>query len=130
MQIILSNSSSRVIPVVETEKGTKIRGVKKETSWRDRREFPRHNVSETGIRFQPMSRFRSPKGDLYGDLVNSSERGLCIGVRIPLKREQVLRLFLPFIDKKTTISTLGEVRWVKRKGIGKDEYWVGVQYLL
>lgn len=109
-----------------TEKGTKKRGVKK-SSWRDRREFPRHKNAETGIRFQTMSRSGSPKGDLYGELVDSSERGLCIGVRIPLKREQVLRLFLPFIDQKTTISTLGEVRWAKRKAIGKEEYWVGVQ---
>jgi PilZ domain len=116
---------------VETEKGTKkTRGVKQKRSWRDRREFPRHHISETGIRFQPISRSRVPKGDSYGELVDSSERGLCIGVRIPLKREQVLRLFLPFIDQKTMVSTLGEVRWVKRKAIGKEEYWVGVQYLL
>jgi PilZ domain len=82
------------------------------------------------IRFERMGRTPNLEAEQFGDLVNTNHRGLCIAVRTPLKREQVLRMFLPLIDQKTTVSTLGEVRWVKRKAIGEEGYWVGLQYLL
>jgi PilZ domain len=114
---------------VETENGSKKQDIG-ENSRTDRRGFPRYNHSGTRIRLEAMSRSYRPKREIYGHLVNSSERGICVRIRGPLRRAEVLRMFLPLIDQKTIVSTLGEVRWRKKKTIGEDEYWVGVQYLI
>jgi len=99
----------------------------------DRREFPRDRSAEVKIRLESMERVPRPDGEIFGILVNSSLRGLCIGVTTPLlKRDEVLRLFLPLMDQKTKVPTLGEVRWVKSNRLenGDGEYLVGVRYLL
>lgn len=51
-------------------------------------------------------------------------------VGTPLRHEQVLKLSIPLIDQKTTIPSLGEVRWVKKKFFDKEEYLIGVRFLL
>ncbi len=50
-----------------------------------------------------------------------------------LRREQVLRLYLPLsnqTNQKITVPTLGEIRWIKRKVSENEGYLVGVRYLL
>jgi hypothetical protein len=82
------------------------------------------------IRIQPMEQVPIPNLEVYGVLINSNHRGLCMEVGTPLRHEQVLKLSLPLIDKKTTIPSLGEVRWVEKKALDKEEYLIGVRFLL
>jgi len=96
----------------------------------ERRESPRERYAELRIGFLPMWRAPSPEATRYGLLVNSNRRGVCIEVSTPLRLEQVLKLSLPLVEQKTTVSTLGEVRWVKRKAVDEEEYLIGVRYLL
>jgi hypothetical protein len=77
-----------------------------------------------------MEQNPSPTVELDGVLVNSNSRGLCMEVGTPLRHEQVLKLSFPLIDQKTTIPSLGEVRWVKKKALDKEECLIGVRFLL
>jgi hypothetical protein len=55
-----------------------------------------------------------------------SSRGLGLVTLFPLKRGQVLRVFIPAKGTTVFLPVFSEVRWVR---VAKDEYRSGVQFL-
>lgn len=85
------------------------------------------------IEFRVTMRKSGSAGNLSGTVFNKSMGGLGIQVmddKDQLRRKQILRLFVPFSNTKTSAPTLGEVRWIKRRGGGQGECRIGVGYIL
>ena len=95
----------------------------------ERRRFDRHQSAGNLIGIKPLGQTPGLEVKLGGVLVNISDGGLCLTQNIEWSGEQVLRLVLPIPDWRTTISTLGEVRWVKKMALNEQKYMIGVQYL-
>ncbi len=94
----------------------------------DRRHWTRFRT-KTRINLQLMGQAPAKGGALFGFVINKSEGGLRLLLDVPLRKRQILRLFVPFLNKKTRVPTLGEVRWVKKRNPNGD-YVVGVDYIL
>jgi len=100
-----------------------------ESDRQERRRFDRHQSTGDLIGIKPLGQTPGLEIKLGGVLVNISDGGLCFTQNIEWSGEQVLRLVLPIPDWRTTISTLGEVRWAKRTALTEEKYMIGIQYL-
>ena len=100
-----------------------------ESNRQERRRFDRHRRPGDLIGIKPLGQTPGLEVKLGGVLVNISDGGLCLTQNIEWSGEQVLRLVLPIPDWSTTISTLGEVRWVKKMALNEQKYMIGIQYL-
>ena len=102
---------------------------------KEKRLFHRYEIDkETNkeIEFYPLGQTAMAGKKHRGTTINRSDGGLCFSLDTPLEPWQVLKISIPFsnqTDRRTTAPTLGEVRWVQGRGLGKG-YRVGVKYLL
>ncbi len=63
----------------------------------------------------PLTLQKPRQQEAEGNTQNVSEGGLCLITERPLEESQIIKIKLPIPNVVATISTLAEVRWVKRQ---------------